>query len=218
MLGAACSICNAQSPAGFLRAVVALHRAGSKSTGKLYLEVCPDREMSRNAFEQVLGAMASAGLVQLADEVFEKNGKQIAYRTARLTPSGYSVNEKTSVSVVMKEIEPQSEKRKRKKKSPAYEAQKRFPKPATTSSPKASAAESVTGMEVRLEAALRAWRLVEARRLGLPAFRIFNDRTLRALAVNHPATTQELLAITGMGLRSVKRYGRDIFRVLRENA
>jgi RecQ family ATP-dependent DNA helicase len=201
-----------------LRAVATLRRAGSKSTGKLHTEVCPGREMSRNAFEQVLGAMARAGLVQITDEVFEKNGKQIPYRTAHLTPAGYSVNEKTPVSFVMKETEPPSEKRKRKKKSPASEAQKRFPKPATASRPKASAAGSVTDIERRLVAALRAWRLVEARRLGLPAFRIFNDRTLKALAANRPSTAQELLAIPGMGLNSVRRYGGDIFRVLRENA
>jgi RecQ family ATP-dependent DNA helicase len=204
--------------AALLRAVAALRRAGSKSTGRLHAEVCPSREMSRNAFEQVLGAMARAGLVQLTDEVFEKNGKQILYRTARLTPTGYSVNEKTPVSIGMKETEPPPEKRKRKKKPPASEGQKRPPKPATSARPQASAAGSGTGIEGRLEAALRAWRLVEARRLGVPAFRIFNDRTLRALAANRPETTQELLAITGMGLRSVKRYERDIFRVLRENA
>ena len=201
-----------------LRAVAALRRAGSKSTGKLHTEVCPGREMTRNEFEQLLGAMARAGLLVLSDEVFEKNGKQIAYRTARLRPGGYSVNEKAPVNFFMKETEPPAEKRKRKKKSPTYEAQKRFPKPATASSPKANAAGSVTAMEARLEAALRAWRLVEARRRRLPAFRIFNDRTLKALTANRPATAQELLAIPGMGLNSVKRYGRDIFRVLRENA
>ncbi|PYV22077.1 MAG: hypothetical protein DMG27_19080 [Acidobacteria bacterium] len=41
-------------------------------------------------------------------------------------------------------------------------------------------------MDSRLEAALRVWRLVEARRRGLPAFRIFSDRTLRALATSRP--------------------------------
>ena len=145
-------------------------------------------------------------------------GLQTLQCSRALTPAGYAVNEKTSVSFVVKETEPLPEKRKRKKKSPASEGQKRLPKPATAARPEASAAGSVTGIEARLEAALRAWRLVEARRLGLPAFRIFNDRTLRALAANRPAATQELLAITGMGLSSVKRYGRDILRVLRENA
>ena len=209
---------NESEYAAILRAVATLRRTGSKSTGKLHTEVCPDHEMGRNAFEQVLGAMARAGLVQLADEVFEKNGRQIAYRTARLTPAGYSVNEKSSISFVVKMTEPPPKKGKRKKKSPASEGRKKYPKPENAATPKTSTAGSGTGIEARLEAALRAWRLIEARRLGVPAFRIFNDRTLRALAANRPATTQELLAVTGMGLRLVEKYGRDIFRILRENA
>jgi DNA topoisomerase-3 len=58
-------------------------------------------------------------------------------------------------------------------------------------------------MDPRLEAALRGWRLVEARRRGVPAFRIFSDRTLRALATSHPVTTQELLAVPGIGTSTV---------------
>ena len=58
----------------------------------------------------------SEGLLVLTDEVFEKNGKKIPYRTARLTPAGYAVNEKISLNFVMKETEPPPEKRKRKKK------------------------------------------------------------------------------------------------------
>ena len=63
-----------------LRVVAALRSGGTKSTGKLHAELCPDSEMSRDAFEEVLGAMARAGLVQLSDAVFEKDGKQIPYR------------------------------------------------------------------------------------------------------------------------------------------
>ena len=64
---------------------------------------------------------------------------------------------------------------------------------------------------------LRVWRLIEARRRGLPAFRIFNDRTLRALAISRPLTTQELLAVPGVGISTVEKYGADIYRVVREN-
>jgi DNA topoisomerase-3 len=70
---------------------------------------------------------------------------------------------------------------------------------------------------IRLEAALRGWRLVEARRRGVPAFRIFSDRTLRALATSRPVTTQELLAVPGLGTSTVAKYGTKICRVLREN-
>jgi DNA topoisomerase III len=72
-------------------------------------------------------------------------------------------------------------------------------------------------MDIRREAALRDWRLAEARRRGVPAFRILSYRTLRALANSHPVTTQELLAIPGVGSSTVAKYGTNIRRVLREN-
>ena len=73
------------------------------------------------------------------------------------------------------------------------------------------------GIEARVEAALRAWRLVEARRRGLQAFRIFNDRTLRSLVASRPATNQELLAIPRIEFSILEKYGKDIYRVLRDN-
>jgi len=51
----------------------------------------------------------------------------------------------------------------------------------------------------------------------VPAFRIFGDRTLRALAASRPGTTQELLAVPGIGLSTVEKYGTEIYRVLRQN-
>jgi len=51
----------------------------------------------------------------------------------------------------------------------------------------------------------------------VPAFCIFNDRTLRALAASHPETTEDLLAVPGIGISTLEKYGREICRVLREN-
>jgi superfamily II DNA helicase RecQ len=67
-----------------------------------------------------------------------------------------------------------------------------------------------------VEEALRAWRLLEARRLGVPAFRIFSDQALRAIAQARPATAAELLAVPGIGLSAVEKYGRQIYRILGE--
>ena len=86
-----------------LRVVAALRSGGAKSTGKLHGELCPNREMSRDAFEEVLGAMARAGLVHLSDAVFEKDGKQIPYRKVSLTRAGYAVDERTPVEFIMKD-------------------------------------------------------------------------------------------------------------------
>ena len=205
--------------AAIFRVVATLRRGGTKSTGKLHVELYPNREMSRNAFEEVLGAMARAGFVNLADAVFEKNGKQIPYRKVSLTRAGYAVDERTPVDFIMKETALPSAKRKRKKKTTVSEGQMRASRPVTAAGTRsvAKAKGSEGGMESRLDAALRAWRLAEARRRGLPAFRIFNDRTLRALATSRPVTTQELLAIPGIGISTLEKYGRDICRLLRDN-
>ena len=202
-----------------LRVVAALRSGGAKSTGKLYGELCPNHEMSRDAFEEVLGATARAGLLQLSDAVFQKDGKQIPYRKASLTCAGCAVDERTPVELVIKDTALPSGKHKRKKETSITAGRKAALKPETAAGPRpsAKAKEPETEMDIRLEAALRGWRLIEARQLGVPAFRIFSDRTLRALATSHPVTTQELLAIPGIGSSTVEKYGTKIFRVLREN-
>ena len=93
----ACGICDFCAPAqcvaqrfrtateaertALFRVIAALRAGDAKSTGKLHGELCPNGEMSRDVFEEVLGAMARAGLVRLSDAVFEKDGKQIPYRS-----------------------------------------------------------------------------------------------------------------------------------------
>jgi len=209
----------AAEQAALLSVVAALRAGGTKSTGKLHGELCPHHEMSRDAFEEVLGAMARAGLVELLDAVFEKNGKQIPYRKVSLTRAGGAVDERTPVEVIMKDSAAPSTKRKRKKKPTVSAGRKRAsgPETAARSRSVAKAKGSETGRDSRLEAALRIWRLIEARRRGLPAFRIFSDRALKALATSRPRTAQELLAVPGIGISIVEKYGRNIYRVLREN-
>ena len=202
-----------------LRVVATLRSGGAKSTGKLCAELCPNNEMSRDAFEEVLGATARAGLLQLSDAAFQKDGKQIPYRKASLTRTGYTVDERTPIKFVMKDTAPPSGKRKRKKKPTVSAGRKRPSRNETAAGPRPSskAKGPTTEMNTRIEAALRDWRLAEARRHGVPAFRILTDRTLKALATSHPATTEALLAVPGIGSSTVAKYGTNICRVLRDN-
>lgn len=62
--------------------------------------------------------------------------------------------------------------------------------------------------------ALRAWRLEEARRAQLPAFMIFTDATLIAVAEAGPATAEELSAVAGVGSAKLEKYGEALLRVL----
>lgn len=139
-----------------LRVVAALRSCGTKSTGKLYAELCPNNE-SRDSFEEVLGAAARAGLLQLSDETFQKDGKQIPYRKASLTRSGHTVDERTPIEFVMKSTEPPSGKRRRKKTPAVSAGRKRAskPKPAEPR-PIAKAKGAGAEMDIRREVALRA--------------------------------------------------------------
>lgn len=54
---------------------------------------------------------------------------------------------------------------------------------------------------------LRNWRLATAQAQSVPAFVVFTDATLRALAEQQPTDRAALLAIPGIGLTKAERYG-----------
>jgi RecQ family ATP-dependent DNA helicase len=222
-----CGICDFCDPAGcgaqrfrtateaeraaLFRVLAALRSGEQKSTGKLHAEIFRGGEMSRDTFEDVLGAMARAGLARLSDAVFEKDGKQIPYRTVKLTPAGRAADETTPIDFIMKDSAAPQAKRKQRKKTPTS------PKRRTGTALKIIAASKTkrtpTTADSRVEEALRNWRLTEARRRGVPAFRIFSDQTLRAIAQRRPAKAEDLLAVPGIGMRSVENYGRQIYQI-----
>ncbi len=50
----------------------------------------------------------------------------------------------------------------------------------------------------------------------MPAFVVFDDRTLVALARSRPATVSELLAVPGVGPAKADRYGNELLALLAE--
>jgi DNA topoisomerase-3 len=62
--------------------------------------------------------------------------------------------------------------------------------------------------------ALKAWRLAEARKRKVPAFRILTDRVLGAIAVARPENGRELMAIHGVGPALTERYGTEILSLV----
>jgi ATP-dependent DNA helicase RecQ len=63
-------------------------------------------------------------------------------------------------------------------------------------------------------AALKAWRAEIARAHNLPAYVVFHDATLAAMAQQRPATLDALGTISGVGAKKLEAYGREILRVL----
>ncbi|OKI09615.1 ATP-dependent DNA helicase [Streptomyces sp. CB02923] len=57
---------------------------------------------------------------------------------------------------------------------------------------------------------LRDWRAEQARQLGQPAYCVFTDKTLMAIAEAVPGTEGELAGIPGVGGRKLGRFGADV--------
>jgi DNA helicase-2/ATP-dependent DNA helicase PcrA len=66
--------------------------------------------------------------------------------------------------------------------------------------------------------ALREWRLARARADEVPAYVVFNDRTLAELAARTPQTLAELAAVPGIGPAKLERYGPELLAQLAELA
>lgn len=197
--------------AALFRTLASLRSVEQKSAGKLHAELFPGGEMTRDAFEEVLGAMARAGLARLSDATFEKDGKQISYRTVNLTQAGQAADKTTPTEFIIKENAARPAKRKRKKKTFTPPTGRTHTAANELTAPRLN--RTPAAMESRIEEALRSWRLVEARRRGVPAFRIFSDLVLRAIAERRPGKDAELLAVPGIGASTVQKYGQEIYRI-----
>ena len=61
---------------------------------------------------------------------------------------------------------------------------------------------------------LKRWRLAQASTQGVPAYVIFNDATLEALAARRPSSGPSLLEIPGIGPAKLEAYGEDLLDLL----
>jgi DNA helicase-2/ATP-dependent DNA helicase PcrA len=68
-------------------------------------------------------------------------------------------------------------------------------------------------MDEGLYERLRSWRAVQAQRNGQPAFCVFTDKTLMAIAETVPEEAGELARIPGVGTRKLNRYGADVLAI-----
>ena len=169
-----------------------LQKNDGRSTGKLFTEHCPGLTTARDArdlFEQLLSAMARTALIELKDESFNKDGRDIPFRRAIFlkAPDDFALQIRETPG------------RKPTKAKSRATAQKSQPK-ATPGDPAIEA--------------LKKWRLEQAKKEGVPAFRILTDKVLNEIAADRPSVTDELLEVSGLGPRLVTRYGPGILKVL----
>ncbi|HYJ77492.1 MAG TPA: ATP-dependent DNA helicase UvrD2, partial [Actinomycetes bacterium] len=65
---------------------------------------------------------------------------------------------------------------------------------------------------------LREWRTEQAKTQSVPAYVVFTDATLTALAEARPSTERALLAVPGVGRTKLERYGADVLALCAEGS
>ena len=85
-----------------------------------------------------------------------------------------------------------------------------------SSAPPAAAANLGPDAQVRF-INLKAWRAEVAREHNLPAYVIFHDATLAAIAERNPGTLEDLQGISGMGAKKLEAYGAEVLRVCQQS-
>ena len=229
--GEPCGVCDACAPAAcvvrrfepvsatdraLLRRVLdALRAADGEPTGRLHRERF-EAHVDRRGFERLLAGLEAAGLVRLRRDSFEKDGRSIDFTRAFVTEAGRTAGDAALAAITLAGPS-----------APAREARRAFgPKKKARSTRRARAerggARPATirhedAASVAIAEALRAWRLDEARRAKVPAFRILSDRVLAAIASVRPPDEEALGLVSGVGPSMLKRHGRKILAVLRGN-
>jgi ATP-dependent DNA helicase RecQ len=66
--------------------------------------------------------------------------------------------------------------------------------------------------------ALRAWRAEEAKAAGVPAYIVFGDATLRAVALAKPASVAALDGVSGIGEKKRASYGEALVAIVASHA
>jgi ATP-dependent DNA helicase RecQ len=72
--------------------------------------------------------------------------------------------------------------------------------------------------EEGLYRALSVWRLARARLEDVPAYIVFHNRVLAAIAGARPRSRAELAAVPGVGPAKLERYGDDVLEVVAAEA
>ncbi|WP_461124876.1 ATP-dependent DNA helicase UvrD2 [Saccharothrix stipae] len=70
-------------------------------------------------------------------------------------------------------------------------------------------------LDEELLAKLRAWRADRARELKVPAYVVFTDATLVAIAEQRPEDVAGLVSISGIGAAKLDRFGDDVLALVR---
>ncbi len=182
----------------------ALRSVQGMSTGKLHKQLFPRDQMPRDEFEAILVSMTVGGYASLEDAEFEKDGRTVAYRKVSLTDEGEELFNATNLRLFIPDAADSAAPKKRAPQAGMSKAAKSGERSTAQSEPE------LNPSELDLEKKLKAWRLEEAKKYKFPPFRIFGDKTLRAIVLDRPKTIEDLLQVNGIGPEKAAKFGESI--------
>ncbi len=188
--------------ADVLTAIVDALKTGSgRTTGQIFKDAAAPHGLARKDFERLLDALIREDIVETWPDSFSKDGREIRFLRAGLTRKARLAGniDPTDVQLVAEVRSKAGAKTRPRTKK-------------TISQPQLDIV--LTTEQERCIKALRTWRLAEARRRRVPAFRIMGDRTLEALVRARPTDLDELLDVHGIGPTIARKYGKRLLEVL----
>ena len=171
------------------------------AAGRLYQEVSSEKNpLDRRDFERILQVLTRLRWVEVSQHTFEKSGQSISYRKVSLGPKNAASANVQQIAVSFTAPDAAAPRTIRKRKAKAVtESESTSPIPYP-----------------KLVDALKAWRLLEAKKKGIPAFRILTDRVLFSICSSPPNDENHLIKIKGMGPKLVSQYGHGILQIIRQ--
>jgi DNA topoisomerase-3 len=194
------------------RILRALADRDGQTVGQIHRELFASGDFDRRALEHVLAGLVRAKWVRLEEDSFVKDGTVITFQRAHLTRAGVAP-ESTGEAHFRMAGEVRTPKRaNRATGGKRHRAAGR--ERSVTSPRRGPRVMQGSDSASALFEALRTWRLAEAKRTGLPAFRIVNDRTLLGVATEAPGDEGALLRVNGIGPGLARRYGAQLLSIV----
>ncbi len=222
----ACGICDACAPSdcrlrqsreatdderSMVRAIEArLRSAGQRGvgTGKLYSESLEPKGIDRRSFEHLLSAMVRAGRVAVEERQFENDrGERIRYQSATLLSE---TGDGSALSLFVSARPDDGAKRGKSAGRPGGKGAGARGAQAA----KARAKVSLDDAPAATVAALKAYRLKLAQERKTPAFIVFSDKVLAAMATTKPTSLEGLSAVPGISKRLVQTQGSRLLAII----
>ncbi|MFA5190422.1 MAG: RecQ family ATP-dependent DNA helicase [Verrucomicrobiia bacterium] len=149
------------------------------------------KELGYDFTQELLRRLVTAGCIQVTTDEYPK---------ASLTEMGRRVMlAKTQINIEL----------------PPFEKPKPVARKTSSAAAAAAAAEAEAPYDVALFEALRQWRHDVAGTMGIPAYLVYPDATLKELSRQKPQSEAALLEVRGIGPAKARQFGAETLGIIR---